>query len=89
MYLVDTVVLSELRKQKRNAGLTSWVERQRTADLFLSVITIGEIERGIARQRAADRISPRRSRIGSTVCWHSTANGYCRLICRQPDVGAS
>jgi toxin FitB len=54
MYLVDTVVLSELRKQKRNAGLTSWVERQRTADLFVSVITIGEIERGIARQRAAD-----------------------------------
>jgi len=54
MYLIDTVVLSELRKQQRHAGLAAWVERQRTTDLFISVITIGEIERGIARQRARD-----------------------------------
>jgi predicted nucleic acid-binding protein len=40
MFLIDTVMLSELRK--------------RTTDLFLSVISIGEIERGIARQRTAD-----------------------------------
>jgi predicted nucleic acid-binding protein len=54
MHLIDTVVLSELRKPQRDAGLASWVERQRTTDLFVSVITIGEIERGIARQRASD-----------------------------------
>ena len=54
MYLIDTVVLSELRKPQRDAGLASWIERQRTTDLFVSVITIGEIERGIARQRARD-----------------------------------
>ena len=54
MYLIDTVVLSELRKTQRDARLTSWIERQRTTDLFVSVITMGEIERGIARQRARD-----------------------------------
>jgi predicted nucleic acid-binding protein len=54
MYLIDTVVLSELRKPQRDARLESWVERQRTIDLFVSVITIGEIERGIARQRERD-----------------------------------
>jgi predicted nucleic acid-binding protein len=54
MYLIDTVVLSELRKPQRDAGLESWIARQRTADLFLSVMTIGEIERGIARQRSRD-----------------------------------
>lgn len=48
MYLLDTVVLSELRKRRRDPGVVAWVERQRTADLFLSVVTIGEIERGIA-----------------------------------------
>jgi toxin FitB len=32
----------------------AWFERQRTTDLFLSVISIGEIERGIARQRETD-----------------------------------
>jgi predicted nucleic acid-binding protein len=34
--------------------VVAWFERQRASDIFLSVISIGEIERGIARQRAAD-----------------------------------
>lgn len=54
MFLIDTVVLSELRKRERNPGVVAWAERQRTADLFVSVISIGEIERGIVRQRARD-----------------------------------
>ena len=54
MYLIDTVALSELRKRDRNRGVVAWIEAQRTSDLFLSVITVGEIERGIKRQRAKD-----------------------------------
>lgn len=54
MYLIDAVVLSELRKRRRDSRLAAWVERQRATDLFVSVITIGEIERGVARQRATD-----------------------------------
>jgi predicted nucleic acid-binding protein len=54
MYLIDTVVLSELRRPRRDQGLVAWIGRQRTTDLFLSVISIGEIERGIARQRVAN-----------------------------------
>jgi predicted nucleic acid-binding protein len=54
MYLIDTVVLSELRRSQRDAWLVAWFEQQRTADLFISVISIGEIDRGIARQRAAN-----------------------------------
>jgi toxin FitB len=54
MFLVDTVTLSELRRRRRDPGVVEWFERQRTTDLFLSVISIGEIERGIARQRAID-----------------------------------
>ncbi|HJT33155.1 MAG TPA: type II toxin-antitoxin system VapC family toxin [Pirellulales bacterium] len=54
MYLIDTVVLSELRKRQRDTRLATWIERQRATDLFVSVITIGEIERGIARQCATD-----------------------------------
>jgi predicted nucleic acid-binding protein len=34
--------------------VVKWFERQRTSDLFLSVISIGEIERGIARQRVTE-----------------------------------
>jgi predicted nucleic acid-binding protein len=54
MFLIDTVALSELRRRERDPRVVAWFERQRTTDLFLSVITIGEIERGIARQRASD-----------------------------------
>jgi predicted nucleic acid-binding protein len=44
-------VLSELRKRQRNPQVVAWIKAQRSADLFLSVISIGEIERGIARQQ--------------------------------------
>ncbi|MBC9877455.1 type II toxin-antitoxin system VapC family toxin [Bradyrhizobium sp. INPA01-394B] len=54
MFLIDTVILSELRRRERDPGLVRWFGRQRGADLFLSVVSIGEIERGIARQRASD-----------------------------------
>ena len=54
MYLVDTVTLSELRRRRRDPVVVAWFERQRTTDLFISVISIGEIEHGITRQRAID-----------------------------------
>lgn len=54
MFLIDTVMLSELRRRRRNPMVVAWFERQRTADLFISVISVGEIERGIVRQRAID-----------------------------------
>ena len=54
MFLIDTVTLSELRKRQRDPMVVKWFERQRSTDLFLSVISIGEIERGIARQRTTD-----------------------------------
>jgi predicted nucleic acid-binding protein len=54
MFLIDTVTLSELRRRERDPTVVKWFERQRTTDLFLSVISIGEIERGIARQRGTD-----------------------------------
>jgi predicted nucleic acid-binding protein len=54
MFLIDTVTLSELRRRQRDPMVVRWFERQRTTELFLSVVSIGEIERGIARQRAMD-----------------------------------
>jgi toxin FitB len=52
--LLDTDVLSALRRPERDAKLEAWFKRQRESDLFLSVVTIGEIERGIQRQRAVN-----------------------------------
>lgn len=55
MFLVDTDVLSALAKRRRHANVEAWMGRQRTSDLFVSVISIGEIERGIALQREKDQ----------------------------------
>ena len=54
MFLLDTDVLSALRRRGRNPEIARWVETQRTVDLHLSVVTVGEIERGIARQQRRD-----------------------------------
>jgi toxin FitB len=51
MYLLDTDVLSELRRSRRNRNFLAWIGDVSAGDLFLSVVTIGEIELGIARQR--------------------------------------
>jgi predicted nucleic acid-binding protein len=55
MYLLDTVVLSELRKRGRDSGVVTWIESVTPSDLFISVVTIREIELGIEKQRAVDR----------------------------------
>jgi predicted nucleic acid-binding protein len=53
MFLLDTVVISELRKpaRQRNRNVIDWISKVPSQDLFLSVLTIGEIERGIEQQR--------------------------------------
>lgn len=53
-FLLDTDILSALRRSERHPRIVEWLEDQRTADLHLSVVTIGEVERGIARQRDRD-----------------------------------
>ena len=55
MYLLDTVVLSELRKRRRDRNVVAWIGSVVPSDLFLSAVTIAEIELGISRQR---RLNP-------------------------------
>ena len=52
MFLLDTDVLSELRRSRRDRNVVAWIGDVTAADLFLSVVTIGEIELGISRQQA-------------------------------------
>ena len=54
MFLVDTDVLSLLRRPERSPGIGRWMAEQRTTDLYMSVVSVAEIERGITRQRRRD-----------------------------------
>ena len=51
MFLIDTDVLSALRRRERNPKVVRWLEAQRTPDMYISVVTVGEIERGITQQQ--------------------------------------
>lgn len=51
MYLLDTDVFSALRRPGRSPAVSRWLISQSPDDLFISVITVGEITYGIARQR--------------------------------------
>lgn len=53
MFLIDTNVVSELRKGKKaNAGVRAFWQQTDPAALFISVVTIGELRRGVENLRA-------------------------------------
>jgi predicted nucleic acid-binding protein len=54
MYLIDTNVLSALRRPERAPQVAAWLQGKPETSLFLSVITLGEIERGIRLQERRD-----------------------------------
>ena len=54
-YLIDTDIISEVRKGKRcDPNVASWYEKIEDASLYLSVLVIGEIRKGIERIRPKD-----------------------------------
>ncbi len=46
-YLLDTNVVSELRRKLPNPGVVSWFSDRPASTLFLSVLTLGELRKGI------------------------------------------
>lgn len=54
MYLLDTVVISELRKRQPDPAVVQWLSQRAESELFLSVLTIGEIQREITGKRQDD-----------------------------------
>ncbi len=55
MYILDTNVVSVLRRPDRAPQVARWLAAKAEDTLFLSVVTLGELERGIAQQ---DRRNP-------------------------------
>lgn len=54
MYLVDTNVVSELRRSKPHPAVVQWVEETSPDALFISAVTVGEIQSGIEITREQD-----------------------------------
>lgn len=54
MYLLDTTVVSELRKPRPHGAVLAWIEQVDDDRLFLSAVTLGEIQAGIELTREQD-----------------------------------
>ena len=55
MYLLDTNVVSELRKTRPHGAVVAWLETIADEDLHLSAVTLGEIQSGIEITREQDQ----------------------------------
>ena len=57
-FLLDTNVVSELRKKRPHPGVAAWSDRHEAADFFISSLVIGEVRAGVEKLRRRD---PRRA----------------------------
>jgi len=55
-YLLDTNVLSEVRKSQGNPGVKAWFDSVRSDELYLSVLVLGEVRQGIERLQRRDEV---------------------------------
>lgn len=75
-YLLDTCVLSELVKRRPEPAVVEWIRDQDEHRLFLSVITIGELQKGITKLEAGAK----RERLKRWVAEDLAARFHRRII---------
>lgn len=56
MFLLDTNIVSELRRVRPHGAVTAWLRSLPEEDLYLSAVTIGEIQAGIELTREQDQV---------------------------------
>ena len=75
MYLLDTNIVSELRKPKPHGGVVAWLESIDDAQLYLSALTLGEIQAGIELTREQDEI-----KAGEIEAWLEQVAGAYNVL---------
>ena len=94
MYLLDTNIVSELRRVRPHGAVLAWLKRVSDDDLHLSAVTIGEIQAGIEITREQDQ-----TRAAELEAWleqvaqsynilnmdAQTFRAWARLMHRKPD----
>jgi len=56
MYVLDTNVLSELRRSRPHGAVLAWIRAMPTTDIFIAAVTMGEIQTGIEMTRRHDKV---------------------------------
>lgn len=94
MYLLDTNVVSELRKSRPHGAVVAWLQSSADADLHLSAVTLGEIQAGIELTREQDAAKASEIEAWADLVAASynilpmdgdTFRAWARLMHRKPD----
>jgi predicted nucleic acid-binding protein len=94
MYLLDTNVVSELRKPRPHGAVVAWLQSTADADLHLSAVTLGEIQAGIELTREQDAAKAAEIEAWADLVAASynilpmdaeTFRAWARLMHRKPD----
>lgn len=94
MYLLDTNVVSELRKPRPRGAVVAWLQSTADADLHLSAVTLGEIQAGIELTREQDAAKASEIEAWADLVAASynilpmdgeTFRAWARLMHRKPD----
>jgi hypothetical protein len=72
-FLLDTNVISELRKPRPHGGVVAWIHDLQDEQLFLSAVTMGELQAGIERTRRQDPL-----KAAAIESWADQVASSCR-----------
>ena len=87
-FLLDTNVISELVKPRPDARVTTWIDATDETLLYLSVLTLGEIRRGVVALPQARRRASLEAWL-ETVCGPAFMGESCPSTIRSPIAGDS
>lgn len=59
MYLLDTNIVSELRKRRPHGGVVAWLQSVANEQIYISAVTLGELQAGIELTRRKDSAKAR------------------------------
>jgi predicted nucleic acid-binding protein len=94
MYLLDTNVISELRRQRPHGAVVAWLQETADEDLHLSAVTLGELQAGveITREQAPEKAAEIEAWIDQVAqTWNvlpvdgRTFRIWAKLMHRRPD----
>ncbi len=63
-YLLDTCAISEPVKKQPNIGFIAWLNKQHERNLYLSVLTLGELRKGVSKLKETE---PRKKRLNKWI----------------------
>jgi hypothetical protein len=76
-YLLDTKIVSELRKPRPNPKVVAWLQDVEDSDLHLSAVTVGEIQAGIEVTRTQDPTAHRGTGVQENAIKRHGVRQFC------------